>query len=432
MPDTPSNMEQKRRNLLSTVGAAAAFGLTGCVGDGDNGNASPSPDGTDTDGDEDNRQFKLGILTALSGDLQYVGDMYLTSAEIIFDKLSTSDSMFQNTTLSYVSRDTETDAEQALSGAEELVESENVDALFGPVSSGVATAVSNYAFNQNIPFFVQPGERSLTAGENCLRTSLRLTVNLGQLATISTKWAQNNLGSRAYIIYPNYTYGLQIRDFSEKTINEVGGEVVDTAGLAPGATEWGPVIEDINNADPDYVQIAHPGGGAAAFLIQASSRNLDVPIVGEALLERLTGALTDDQFENLPETYWTGIRYYHKIDNQLNENFVNEYNKKNDEIPTMTAGLTYANYEFFLKCVDEADDYSTDGIIKACEDTSAETVLGEASIRGCDHQGSPPLFVGKLTGIDQSKDFGQYTLLNEYDSSTALVPCEETECPGFD
>jgi branched-chain amino acid transport system substrate-binding protein len=409
---TPGNL--KRRKVLQLIGGgASATSLAGCL---------------DLGGSDDGQgELQWGMLGALSGALQYIGEAFDESAEIWFNKVNNSDEILPDTEMSYSIKDTETSPETARSKAEEFVIDENVDVLMGPVSSASASAVANFAFNQNVPLFAYPSDRGITAGSDCRWTSLHLNPHTGQMGDVATDWCVNNLGERFMTVWPNYTYGEVVDQFSKLRADALGAEQVESVPVAPGETEWGPIIEQIRSANIDYVHVEHTGAGLPAFLSQAAQRELDVPIASLGLIDRQVGALSEDAIESLPDLYYTGNRYYHGVDNQRNNEFVEEYTQSVGEVPTLLAGLFYLNIEWFTQVLDSSPSFDTADIVETAEGFTGETVWGEIDMRACDHQGSPSMWVSRVEGLNPD-GFGEYELIEQIDTESGLEPCEETEC----
>jgi ABC-type branched-subunit amino acid transport system substrate-binding protein len=133
------------------------------------------------------------------------------------------------------------------------------------------------------------------------------------------------------------------------------------------------VIDDINSTAPDYVVLEMTSTGVISFLAQAANRGLSVPVAGQGLLPVLTGQLSADQVSNLPDLFYTGMRYHHQIDNQRNTDYVDGWESAHGGVPGVLAGMTYGGLEFLVEVLSAADDVSTDSFVDTAEGFAAET-----------------------------------------------------------
>lgn len=399
-----------RRAILQAAGATLSTTmLSGCALNG----------GSEQSG------VTVGLLGPTSGALSYAGDAIMNSAEVLFD---TDAGQFEDVDFEWVMKNTEGDPNTAVSSAEQLVQQDEVDILSGAAISDVGSAVANFAFNQNVPYVPTiPTSISLTGAE-CKRTTFRLVPHTGQTSRAAGEWAANNLGQEAYMILPDYEYGQTVDEIQTASIEANDGSIVKRSTLPVGHNEWGSVIDDINSTSPDYVFVEMTSTGVISFLAQAANRGLSVPVAGQSLLPVLTGQLTGDQVNSLPDLYYTGMRYHYQIDNQRNTNYVNGWESAHGGVPGVLAGMTYGGLEFLAQVMAEAEEISTDSFIETAEGFTAETAIGTSDIRACDHQGATPLFIGQLSGIDEEAESGEYDLENPVETAPLLLDCTDTGC----
>jgi branched-chain amino acid transport system substrate-binding protein len=347
------------------------------------------------------------------------------SAEVLFGE---DGAVPDDLEVSWSIKNTEGDPDSALSSAREFVEQEDVDVLAGTAISNVGSAVANYASNQNVPYVPTiPVSVSLT-GSDCRRTTFRLVPHTGQTSRAAGRWAAENLGQDSYMVLPDYNYGQTVDRNQSAAVESSGGSVVKRSTLPVGHSEWGSVIDDINSTAPDYVFLEMTSTGVISFLAQAANRGLSVPVAGQGLLPVLTGQLSADQVSNLPDLFYTGMRYHHQIDNQRNTDYVNGWESAHGGVPGVLAGMTYGGLEFLVEVLSAADDVSTDSFVDTAEGFTAETAVGTTEIRACDHQGATPLFIGRLTGVDEGAMRGEYELEDPVPTAELLRPCSETGC----
>jgi ABC-type branched-subunit amino acid transport system substrate-binding protein len=230
------------------------------------------------------------------------------------------------------------------------------------------------------------------------------------------------------MVLPDYNYGQTVDELQTAAVEANGGQIVERSYLPTGHSEWGSVIDDINSTEPDYVFMEMTATGVVSFLAQAANRGLSVPIAGQGLLPVLTGQLTNDQLSSLPETYYTGMRYHHQIDNGRNSDYVDAFESEFGSVPGTLAGMTYGGLEFVGQVLGSVDELSTDAFVDTAEEFQAETVMGNSALRACDHQGSTPVFIGQLTNVDEENAQGEFDLADPVPTTDLLPACSETGC----
>jgi hypothetical protein len=131
---------------------------------------------------------------------------------------------------------------------------------------------------------------------------------------------------------------------------------------------------------------------------------------------------------NLPDLYYTGMRYHHEIDNDRNEDYVTRWSDVHGGVPGVLAGMTYGGLELLVQVLADADEISTAAFIETAEGYEADTAIGTTEIRACDHQGSTPLFIGQLSGVDEEAESGEYDLEDPVETAPLLPDCADTGC----
>jgi branched-chain amino acid transport system substrate-binding protein len=145
MPENDSFVEKlQRRRFLRLSGAAGAAGLAGCLnqedvqgGDGGDG----GDEGTDADDGGSSEPVVVGADVPVSGDLSDFGGPMLNAMRMAVEDINDAGGPLGRE-FQVNDEDSGTDTTQGVNAANKLVNTDDVDALIGAVSSGVTISVA--------------------------------------------------------------------------------------------------------------------------------------------------------------------------------------------------------------------------------------------------------------------------------------------------
>jgi branched-chain amino acid transport system substrate-binding protein len=310
------------RRLAVAVGAALLV-TTGCAGgagsgDGDSGTVTVgfvSP--------------VTGFAAALGTDMKRGWDLYW---EMNGDKVG-------DVTVKTVYEDDAGDPEVALTKARRLVEREGVDLVAGPVLANTAYAVANYVAGQGIPTLQITGADDLTqrqADDNILRAGYTSSQSNFPAGT----WAYDEGHRTAVTLCPDYGFGWESCGGFVSSFTAAGGEVTKQLWNPLGTQDFSTYVSQIKELNPDVVFVGSAGGPDAILFYNAwqDFGAEDIPLLGNCcfadqvfLREVGEQALGVQSF-----TYWAEGR-----DSEAVQAFVEAYEERHDEIPSLYAAGSY-------------------------------------------------------------------------------------------
>lgn len=308
-----NRLHTSRRRVLQSTGAAA-FGLTGLAG-------CLGPSGGGQTGRD---ALTVGILTALSGPFSLTGKNLGRGAEVAAEKVNTEEAVLGQE-IEILTRDTESSPETGGEKARELVQQENVDALVGPVGSGVLQAMLSIAEGE-VPvlhplaypghlcgdFFFAPG---VIPNQN---TTSTLVPHLF-----------DEYGSDWYFVGSDYAFGQRYVGAARDKATSLGANNLGQDFAPPGTSDWSSVATRIEQADPDVVWSAVVGGDGAALLNELSRRGIEAPVGNPAGHEAM---MLGAGKEAAVGTYHCAD-YLASIDNAANKEFIDLYLGDGQERP---------------------------------------------------------------------------------------------------
>lgn len=418
--DTPSRVTN-RRSVLKALGAGGSTAiLAGCTGgNGGNGNR----------GDGLPETLKIGMLSPFSGGYGFAGEFQNEGLQLAVNEFNNSDEILPETTLEIETGDTETDPDTGLSEARRLVQREEVDLLTGGTSSAVASVLSQFAESEEMMYFIiQAADRALTTGEDCRHVTYRPNPHTHQAGRVAGRWPTENIGKKAFVLYQDYSYGQATREAVGQGVEEAGGEIVDEAATPLGNQQFESVIDQIRSSDAEWLMMGAVGTGATAFLTQAANRGLDIPITSQNLPAYNAGEVGEETINALNEIYRTPCYYTREIDREANNQHVEAFQNEFGHLPNYSTETGYMVGRLIGEGLHEAETLNPSEARNTFEGFEFESPRGTNTIRECDHQGTPPMYIGRYTGIDNESGLGVTEILEQLDSNDFTDSCEDAEC----
>jgi branched-chain amino acid transport system substrate-binding protein len=213
------------------------------------------------------QSIKIGVSSALSGDVQGLGLPIADSAES-----ATSDSI-KGHKIEVVREDDLCSAEGGPAAADRLIKA-GVIAVVGPICSG-GTRASLAAYDKAGITHISP---SATAGdlttptrpEGPYVTFFRVPVLNADEAEAQAKFAKDTLkAKKAFVVFDTDDYGKDLSEQFQKFFKAGGGSIVGSpAGYEKKTTDFKSVISNIKAAKPDVVYLAGFFAEATPFVQQ--------------------------------------------------------------------------------------------------------------------------------------------------------------------
>jgi branched-chain amino acid transport system substrate-binding protein len=415
-----------RREFVKAAGGASTAGLVGLAGcaqnqDGSDGEANQNgsdgganQDGGDStspadgsDGGSISGEITLGVLAQTSGPFGYLGRPILNGAQLGAETIS------QNTNLSVdiAHRDTELTPGTAVQKSRELIENENVDALFGVSSSAVAKAVSNFAAANNTPLIISAAQTPDITTSECRATTFRTCDYLTPMqTTLARTTAQLSGGTRVAALAPDNIFGDQtwnsyIREYKRRVS---GAEIVNETFPAVAQGDYQSEIQQTLDAEPDIIYTSFYPGGFISWAQQARQFDLferDIEIVWGALVTEVP----KEMGTNMPRCIG-GPLYYHSFpDIEANNQFVNDFSDRFGSLPAANAGEAYKGVDAIYAALNSEGAVSKDALMNGLAGLEFESVQGKTEIRAEDHQAVDENMVSGRIGPVEGQDWYGFT-----------------------
>ncbi len=204
--------------------------------------------------------MKIGFLESFSGVFSDLGAYHKAGALLALDdanKKSVSRVKYE-----FVMGDDGSKPAIATTEARRLISQENVDVLFGGISSGIGLALG--PLTQELGIFnlsIGPQESSIT-GSKASRYTYRFGPNLRMMLQPMFSRALA-LGKKWYFIQADYALGKDAYAQLSAALKRAGGTEVGLDIVKLGTTDFSSVLTKIRNSDADLLLLANSGLDAA-------------------------------------------------------------------------------------------------------------------------------------------------------------------------
>jgi branched-chain amino acid transport system substrate-binding protein len=220
--DSKTFLALSRRNILKTAGGAAAL------------LASPA---VLRPGFAQSGTIKLGAPIHRTGIGASYGRWYERTATAAV-KVVNEMGGINGRQVELIVEDDGTDPKRGTEVIEKFASQYKVDAVFGHLFSNVVAAAAPRAGELKMPYFICSEASLLGAGKLNRYTFQPGITDVRSQVTSMAPWIGDTLGKKVTMIYPDYNFGHDHRDFFTAAIKAQGGEVVGKIAVPPTETSF--------------------------------------------------------------------------------------------------------------------------------------------------------------------------------------------------
>jgi branched-chain amino acid transport system substrate-binding protein len=323
--------------------------------------------------------IKIGALLTYSGVYATIGTEMTQAMEIAFAEAGNA---VDGRPIEIIRADTEGRPNIALDKAKELVGTEHVDVLVGPVSSGESVALRDFIAETKTPTVAPNGIADPLTRDKCTPYLIPMSFSTLQFTKPAAEWLFAHGIKTVYTLAPDYVGGRQIMESFTKWFDKAGGKVVGS-DFTPfqKTTDWGPYLAKVKEAKPDAVFVFYAGGEAINFIKQQADFKLQdsVKLTGE-------GWTVSPLFlpaEGEAAVGFTGIlNYAPTLDNPESKAFQAKYEEKYHRPASEFGAQAYDAAKFILAGLQatkgKTDDHAA--LVKAIRAAKLDGPRGPISI----------------------------------------------------
>jgi branched-chain amino acid transport system substrate-binding protein len=317
-----STTRRRYRRGVIAVAAAVTMVVAGCGGgDGSSGASSDGGSGG---------TVKIGAMLPLTGPLAIYGAPFRDAINLRVKEMGGE---VAGKKIEVIFVDDASDLATGQTKAKQLVESDKVSMILGPLHSGVMAGLSPYLAQKKVPTIALLNHPAELGTENGW-----LFTPQGSMLAITHPmglYAYDEMGVRsASVQASDYIAGKQMIGGFANGLKSRGGEIVQEQWAPLGTTDFGSYLSKLKPADT--VASWYPGAqhNFMSQYFQAGASDKVVIPYGDLL--------TEDQLDELgPKMIGTkaAIDYTWRIDTPENKKFVDAYRQEYDRVPITTMDL---------------------------------------------------------------------------------------------
>lgn len=319
-------MTARRSSPLMAWAAASVLALTACgggtLGGGDDDEAAEGP-------------IKIGLLVPQSGVYKSLGDDMKAGFEVYLEQ---NDNMLGGAEVEVILADEGESADSGKAAADKLVKQDGVAVVTGVVNSAVLNGVVDLFETSEIPL----------VGSNASPTTLTDTTYVWRTSYVNDEpgkalgaYVAENVDGEVYFLAADYQAGLdEVTGFKE-SFEPAGGQVADEVYTPfPSTTNFQPFLSNARSSGAEALFSFYAGGAAVEFVKQYDQFGLKDEIAHYSAGFLTEGGVLDGQGESALGTF-TAMNYNYDLDNELNQQFVEDYEAHTGMKPTTYAMASY-------------------------------------------------------------------------------------------
>jgi ABC-type branched-subunit amino acid transport system substrate-binding protein len=263
--------------------------------------------------------------------------------------------------------------------------SDDVQMIFGAVSSASTIAVMNITKQRKIPHLVTMSADDKITLPGGSRYTFRTSNTLGMEQRMALGFAKDKKLKRIYGVTADYQATRDSWEWFRKEAEKAGMEIVGADFPPLGNRDFSTIADKISRSNADGVALFMTGSDAITMVKQAGQVNLGASkaIFGPVIADETMAAGVGPTSVGVA----SGVRYHFSVDNPANKAFVAAFRKKYNEYPSSAAGEAYDGMAWWLDVVEKTGSWDKEKWITAFESSTREnSVEGKKTMRACDRQ----------------------------------------------
>ena len=246
------------------VMVAALLTLTAC------GSSSSSAGGLTTPG-VTNDTITIGGVLDTTGNIKAICTPILAGDQLYFDKVNAAGGI-HGRKVKFVQVSDNGDPTKTKDAVRQLVEQNNVFAIFQVCGSGAANVTENYTVPKGIPFIdpIGGGAKFTDAHSNALPWVWMTQPNYGDEGHVMGYYLTNKLGTKTVsLLYEDDALGLQQKTALSESLQKYGGNLVASVGYKSTQTDFTAAVQTLKASNPDIIVLNGLPGPTAKFVATA-------------------------------------------------------------------------------------------------------------------------------------------------------------------
>jgi ABC-type branched-subunit amino acid transport system substrate-binding protein len=379
-----------KSTIMATLSVLALGGLAAC------GGAASSSGGDSGSGDSSDEPIKIALIPPTSGALAAYGTDAVKGWQLAVDQVN-ADGGVDGHKVELIMKSTDADPATTLQEARAAVTKDGAQFIGAVMTSTEHGALNAQLEGLGALSFNGLGKDDGLIGEQCSPNAFHIVQTNGMDVNGLAQSLGDIDGDKWAIQAVDYSTGHAAASAFTGAAEEVGDSVVLEEYAPLGTTDFGSSITKLQDSDADALFVAEYGADGVAFVQQAEQFGLDEKfksvvsfnVVSEPLFP-VIGDATVGWFSN--------VGYDASEDNASNQEFVDAYEAEYDSKPYYVPADAYLSAQTLFAGIEEAGSIDPEDVKAALDDLTFDSIAGEVTMRGADHQLLRPSYMGEVTG----------------------------------
>ena len=349
--------------------------------------------------------IKIGGLAPLTGDVSVYGVAVDNGVKMAVEEIN-ADGGVLGKQIEYIVYDEKGDATEAVNAYNKLVQSDNVVAIVGDVTSKPTLAVAQQAAKDKIPLITASGtaENITQAGENIFRACFIDPFQGELMASYASKKLEKKTAAIIYNISDDYSKGLY--EAFEAAAGDLGIEVVQVEGYGKGTVDFKAQLTNIKSKNPDVIFLPVYYQDVALIAVQAKELGIEAQFLGADGWDGVIGQVDESNMDAVNGAYFCS-QYSAQSDDPNLQAFLSKYKETYGMDASQFAVLGYDAMKMLAQAISEAGSTDSAAITSAMAAIDFTGLTGHMTF----DENRNPVKSAAITQIDN----GEYKFIEYYE-----------------
>ncbi len=352
-----SRRTASRRGFVTAGGAALVSGLAGCTSGGGSGASTDGASSTDT--------VKIGVLEDRSGTFSLVGTPKWRASKLAIEEIN-ADGGIDGAEIELYDPDPQSDNARYKQLTRKMIQQRDVDVLWAGYASSTREAIRPIVDRTDQLYFYTTQYEGGVCDHNVFPVGPTARQQLGSVLP----YLREEYGPEIYTIAADYNFGQLSADWVKVLADEHDAEVVGEEFISLDTSQFSSTINNIQDADPDFVMSMLVGKNHTAFYKQKASAGLEVPIgTSTAMAQGYEHVRLDPP---AMQNIYAGVNYMQEVPTEANTRdggFVDRYFEMYSDAPYLNeeAETNYLSTYMYKKAVEQAGTFEQPEVKESLE-----------------------------------------------------------------
>ena len=343
----------------------------------------------DNSGETNNDEtIKLGAFGPYEGDASVYGLAVRNGIQLAIEDFNESNTLLGKK-IELVSYDTKADPTEAINAFNKLVDSDEVVAIVGGVTSGESVAVAQHSQSVGT-VMISPSATALefaSTGPNVFRACYTDPIQAVELANYAVTLGYKNI---AIIYNSGLDYSIGLKEVFEKTLNDKGVTLVASEAYSEGDTDFNAQLTKIKAANPELIFVPDYYQNATLIAKQIKALGIEAVLMGG---DGIDGILDINKDDSSAIEGFVFSNHYSPEDEAIIA-WDKKYQEAYNQAPNAFAFLAYDATNLLIQAIEEAGTTDQAKIQEMMQGIKFEGMLGNLQF---DENGDPKKDVAFVT-----------------------------------